>query len=104
MCIALALKILEEDLRVHESNTPILTPVPAPDFVFTAIDRECARRAFWVMRILYLTAYSWFYVPLPPKPMNVTLRLPVDETSFELMVHSTLPGAQVSTSAPAWQC
>lgn len=29
---------------------------------------------------------------MPPKENELVLRLPVDETSFELAVHSTLPG------------
>ena len=36
----LALKILQEDLHVHEQSHPILTPVPSAEFVFGAIDRD----------------------------------------------------------------
>ena len=88
----LALKILQEDLHVHEQSHPILTPVPSAEFVFGAIDRECARRAFWLIRFMHLTAFTYYYVPIPPAQLDLTLRLPVDETSFELAVHSTLSG------------
>lgn len=97
--VDLALKILEEDLKVHEQNYPILTPVPTPEFVFAAIDRECARRAFWLIRFMHLTAFTFYYVPIPPKPLNLSLRLPVDETSFELGVHSTLSGTSLQKFA-----
>ncbi|THH07011.1 hypothetical protein EW146_g9448 [Bondarzewia mesenterica] len=88
----LALKILEETLHVHarHQNHPVLTPVPSSSFVFSAIDRECARRAFWLIRLMHLTGFTYYYVPIPPAPLNLSLRLPVDETSFELAVHSTL--------------
>lgn len=93
--VDLALQILEEDLSVHEQNYPILTPVPTPEFVFASVDRECARRAFWLIRFMHLTAFTFYYVPIPPKPLDLSLRLPVDETSFELGVHSTLSGTLV---------
>ncbi|KAI0050975.1 hypothetical protein FA95DRAFT_1676299 [Auriscalpium vulgare] len=86
----LALSILEGDLHLHQQNNPVLTPVPSPSFVFEAIERECARRAFWYIRLLYLTLFSYYSVPVPPKPLNLSLRLPVDETSFEFGAHSAL--------------
>ncbi|TFY61258.1 hypothetical protein EVG20_g7129 [Dentipellis fragilis] len=86
----LALKILEEDLHVHEQNNPVLTPVPTPDLIFTAIDRECTRRAFWLIRFLSITSNMYYDWPMPQKAVDLTVRLPVDETSFELAVHSTL--------------
>ncbi|KAA1468853.1 hypothetical protein DENSPDRAFT_878458 [Dentipellis sp. KUC8613] len=86
----LALKILEEDLHVHSQNNPVLTPVPTPDLIFTAIDRECTRRAFWLIRFLSITSNMYYDWPMPQKAVDLTVRLPVDETSFELAVHSTL--------------
>ncbi|KAF8074981.1 hypothetical protein FPV67DRAFT_1475647 [Lyophyllum atratum] len=52
------------DLALQLHEYPTLTPVPSPEFIQASIERE---------------AYG------------MRLRLPVDETSFELGVHSTLP-------------
>ncbi|KAI0057246.1 hypothetical protein BV25DRAFT_1920344 [Artomyces pyxidatus] len=87
----LALSILEEDVHVHTLSTPIPTPMPTPDFAFDAIDRECARRAFWFIHFMSLTTFTYYNVPVPTKPLDLTLRLPVDETSFEFGVHTTVP-------------
>ncbi|TFY80883.1 hypothetical protein EWM64_g3127, partial [Hericium alpestre] len=58
--------------------------------IFTSIDRECTRRAFWLLRFLSLTSNLYYDWPMPQKQMDLTVRLPVDETSFEMSTHSTL--------------
>ncbi|KAJ7672660.1 fungal-specific transcription factor domain-containing protein [Mycena rosella] len=86
----LALQIVQA-LGLHNSEHPVITPVPTADFIHASIERESVRRIFWVTHILslHLSAYTQRLVSLSDSQLR--LRLPVDETSFELAVHSTSP-------------
>ena len=77
---------------MHKPDIPTLTPVPSPEFIHASIERECVRRIFWLIHFMDLTSAIYFKTALPAKDNELMLRLPVDETSFELAVHSTLPG------------
>jgi hypothetical protein len=90
----LALQIVES-LGVHKPDVPTLTPLPSPEYIHASIDRECVRRIFWFIHFADLTSAIYLKSPMPPKENELVLRLPVDETSFELAVHSTLPGDSV---------
>ncbi|KAJ8695088.1 hypothetical protein PTI98_007706 [Pleurotus ostreatus] len=116
----LALQIIDS-LGVHAPEHPTLTPVPSPEFIHKAVEHECVRRIFWliyvidVMNGLYYKkrgagwerAIAGAGMPGLGRHLilrveegqgtgrftqtELKLRLPVDETSFELSVHSTLP-------------
>ncbi|KAF8909396.1 fungal-specific transcription factor domain-containing protein [Gymnopilus junonius] len=86
----LALQIVE-NLGVHSPEHPTLTPVPSQEFVQAAIEREAIRRIFWLIHLLDVLASIYFKKPTTFADVELRLRLPVDETSFELGVHSTLP-------------
>ncbi|KAF8202552.1 fungal-specific transcription factor domain-containing protein [Pholiota molesta] len=86
----LALQIVE-GLGVHSPEHPTLTPVPSQEFVQRAIEREALRRIFWLIHFLDVMASIYFKKPVTFAENELRLRLPVDETSFELGVHSTLP-------------
>lgn len=86
----LALQIVE-GLGVHSPEHPTLTPVPSQEFVQRAIEREAIRRIFWLIHFLDVMASIYFKKPVTFADVELRLRLPVDETSFELGVHSTLP-------------
>ncbi|KDR80510.1 hypothetical protein GALMADRAFT_240800 [Galerina marginata CBS 339.88] len=86
----LALQIVE-GLGVHSPEHPTLTPVPSQEFVQGAIEREAIRRIFWLIHLLDIVASIYFKKPTTFADVELRLRLPVDETSFELGVHSTLP-------------
>lgn len=89
--IDLALQIVET-LGVHSPEHPTLTPVPSPEFIHGSIEREAIRRIFWLIHLLDVMASIYFKKPITFTDSELRLRLPVDETSFELGVHSTLPG------------
>ncbi|KAJ6591681.1 fungal-specific transcription factor domain-containing protein [Mycena vulgaris] len=78
-------------LGLHNSEHSVITPVPSADFIHASIERESVRRIFWLIHILdlHLSVYTQRLVTLSDNQLR--LRLPVDETSFELAVHSTLP-------------
>ncbi|EKM81839.1 hypothetical protein AGABI1DRAFT_118907 [Agaricus bisporus var. burnettii JB137-S8] len=86
----LALQILE-NLGVHEPDHPTLTPMPSADFIHQSFKREAVRRIFWLIHLLDVMASIYFKKPATFSSSELRLRLPVDETSFELGVHSTLP-------------
>jgi hypothetical protein len=90
----IALHIVE-NLGAHKHDMPTLTPAPSPELIQPSIDRECVRRIFWFIHFADLTSAIYFKSPMPAKENELMLRLPVDETSFELAVHSTLPGESV---------
>ncbi|KAF9453564.1 hypothetical protein P691DRAFT_21703 [Macrolepiota fuliginosa MF-IS2] len=86
----LALQIIE-NLGVHDPDHPTLTPMPSPDFIHQSFKREAVRRIFWLIHLLDVMASIYFKKPTTFTSSDLRLRLPVDETSFELGVHSTLP-------------
>ena len=96
-CIAeLALCILKEDLHIQDENhhsNPASTPTSS--FVLDAIGRECARRAFWYIRLMQLTIFAYYQISVPPIPMDLNLPLPVDEASFEFGAHNNQSGSSI---------
>jgi hypothetical protein len=88
--VDLALQIIES-LGVHKLDNPTLSSTMSPEFVQGFLDRECARRIFWLIHFIDLMSNIYFKRSMPLKD-NELLRMPMDETSFELALHSTLPG------------
>ncbi|KAF5383734.1 hypothetical protein D9615_003526 [Tricholomella constricta] len=87
----LAMQIVES-LNVYQHDYPTLTPVPSPEFIQASIEREAVRRIFWLIHLMHILASIYFKKPMEPlREHGMRLRLPADETSFELGVHSTLP-------------
>ncbi|KAG6812742.1 hypothetical protein H0H92_000788 [Tricholoma furcatifolium] len=87
----LAMQLIES-LNVYQPDYPTLTPVPSPEFIQASIEREAVRRMFWIIH--FLDNLAWIYFKKPMESLQEPgrrLRLPVDETTFELGVHSTLP-------------
>jgi hypothetical protein len=91
--LELALSILKEDLNIQDEYHSSLASVPTTSFELDAIGRECARRAFWYIRLMQLTTFAYFHIPAPPIPMDLNLRLPVDEASFEFGMHNNQSGS-----------
>lgn len=89
--VDLALQIVES-LGVHVPDIPTLTPMPSPEFIHQAIERESVRRIFWLIHFMDVNASILYKKPISYRESQLRLRLPADETSFELGVHSTLPG------------
>jgi len=79
-------------LGVFESDYTILTPDPSPEFINAAIDRECARRVFWLIFISDCVASVLYRRNILATESQLSLRLPMDETCFELSPHTALPG------------
>ena len=94
----LALSILKEDLRIQDEHPSGLAPAPTSNFVLDAIGRECSRRAFWYIKLMHLTAFAYYQIHTPPIALDSkTVRLPVDEASFEFGAHNSQSGPLVSS-------
>lgn len=96
--VELLLSILKEDLRIQDEYPPSLSSTPTITFQLDAIGRECARRAFWYIRLMHLTAFTYLQIPAPPIPMELDLRLPLDEASFEFGAHNSQTGSSLFLS------
>ena len=78
---------------MYQPDYPTLTPVPSPEFIQNSIERESIRRIFWLIHVMDIMRSVYFKQPTSNLgEQGMRLRLPADETSFELGVHSTLPG------------
>ncbi|KAF9221330.1 hypothetical protein BS17DRAFT_261427 [Gyrodon lividus] len=80
-----------EKLGIFDSDSTVLTPHASPEFINTCIERECARRVFWLIFISDCLGSVLYRRPLLATESQQSLRLPVDETSFELSPHTAIP-------------
>lgn len=87
----LALRVLEESLEVHVPDDKARRPASPtpPDSLDMYIERECSRRCFWLIQLMGWINAIYTYRPLRPRcvEMMATVRLPIDETTFDLAVH-----------------
>lgn len=86
-----ALEVLEQ-LGVYQADNPILTPAPSLEFIDASIERECARRVFWLIYISDALGSVLYRRPILANETQLKLRLPVDETTFLFTVHDSVPG------------
>ncbi|KAK0193873.1 hypothetical protein F5146DRAFT_1032915 [Armillaria mellea] len=103
---------LIQALNVHTPEHPLLTPTPSQVYVSESLERECVRRIFWIIYFVDCIRgvyYGWEgggMTRSSPSGKGLSigggvmgfseaelrLRLPADETSFELgVVHQSLP-------------
>jgi hypothetical protein len=85
-----AFEIIEQ-LGVYQADNPILTPAPSLEFIDASIERECARRVFWLIHISDALGSVLYRRPMLAKESQLKLRLPVDETTFLFTVHDAVP-------------
>jgi hypothetical protein len=95
--VELAFGIVEK-LGIFDYDNTVLTPHPSPEFINTCIERECARRVFWLIFISDCLGSVLYRRPLQASELQLSLRLPVDETSFELSPHTAIPGIYLGYS------
>ncbi|KAH9846042.1 hypothetical protein C2E23DRAFT_908072 [Lenzites betulinus] len=87
----LALQVLEDGLQVHHSDN---TAPPSPtnsEALIEFIDRECTRRCFWLIQSMGWISNIYTRKPILPRMAELAdlVRLPIDETTFELAVLSS---------------
>lgn len=85
-----ALEVIEQ-LGAYQADNPILTPAPSLEFIDAAIERECARRVFWLIYISDALGSVLYRRPILADDSQLKIRLPVDETTFLFTVHDAVP-------------
>ena len=82
----LALKVLEESLAVEKPDDQVQGRTDGLDF---CIERECTRRCFWLIQCMSWISGIYIYKPMRPRSLEMTkkIRLPIDETTFDLAAH-----------------
>ncbi|KZT65657.1 hypothetical protein DAEQUDRAFT_768711 [Daedalea quercina L-15889] len=83
----LALKVLEESLEVEKPDDQV-QGLTDGDLDF-CIERECTRRCFWLVQCMGWISGIYIYKPVRPRSLEMTkkIRLPIDETTFDLAAH-----------------
>ncbi|KAI0792118.1 hypothetical protein C8Q75DRAFT_714655 [Abortiporus biennis] len=85
----LALQILEETLDITKPDYVLPSSGPLSPGARTSVtERECIRRCFWLIEAMQWINGIYTYKPLRPRTAELIklVRLPCDETSFELVV------------------
>ncbi|KAJ8495229.1 hypothetical protein ONZ51_g1801 [Trametes cubensis] len=87
----LALQVLEGSLEVHRSDNAAPPSPTDSDALMEFIDRECTRRCFWLIQIMAWISNIYTRKPIRPRMAELAdlVRLPIDETTFELAVLSS---------------
>jgi len=88
----IATKILFETLDIASPESPPLSPKPTIQEMTRMTDRECARRCYWIIYFLHVLSTACTRNVRRFSAENMLMRLPVDETSFELGIQSQTPG------------
>ncbi|KAI6044313.1 fungal-specific transcription factor domain-containing protein [Pisolithus marmoratus] len=79
-------------LGIFDHDHIVLTPVPSTESINASIERECARRVFWLIYISDCVSSVLFKRNILATESQLSLlRLPMDETSFELSPHTAMP-------------
>ncbi|TDL24071.1 hypothetical protein BD410DRAFT_786763 [Rickenella mellea] len=91
-------RILEE-LGVRKPDNPIPSSPPPPDQRKRSIERECIRRVYSLIHLTILLSSAFGQTLIIGGTQDPTVRLPCDETCFELSTHSSLP-EYLTTSPP----
>lgn len=82
--------ILENDLEVHKPDDRLHRNSASLDYHDTYVERECTRRCFWFIQCMSWINGIYTYKPMRPRSVELMpyVRLPIDETNFELTVYS----------------
>ncbi|RPD64404.1 hypothetical protein L226DRAFT_460309 [Lentinus tigrinus ALCF2SS1-7] len=82
----LALQVLEGSLHVDRPDNSAPASPSDPDAVMHFIDGECTRRCFWLMQLMAWISHIYTHRGVRPRMAELAdiVRLPIDETTFEL--------------------
>ncbi|KAF9785169.1 hypothetical protein BJ322DRAFT_1061677 [Thelephora terrestris] len=87
----LAAKILFEELDIASPESPPLSPKPTIEEMSRMTERECARRCYWIIYFLHVISTACTRNVRRFSTEGMLMRLPVDESSFELGIQSQTP-------------
>ncbi|KAI0741923.1 hypothetical protein C8Q80DRAFT_1110511 [Daedaleopsis nitida] len=82
----LALQVLEGSLEVQRADNAAPPSPSHTDGVMHFIDRECTRRCFWLIQLMAWISNIYTHRGVPPRMAELAdvVRLPIDETTFDL--------------------
>ena len=91
------MQFLEGTLQVTQPDEALAVNVPAANMRDFTVERECVRRCFWLVQVMFFINGIYTYRPLRPRTVELVrkVRLPVDENSFELARITSQPGEQI---------
>lgn len=86
--VDLAFQLLEDALEVHKPDSPNTAMPATPEALNRLIERECTRRCFWLIQAMEWINTIYTYKPIRVRSFELIphVRLPIDETNFELAV------------------
>ncbi|CDO73284.1 hypothetical protein BN946_scf185008.g46 [Trametes cinnabarina] len=87
----LALQVLEGSLEAHLADNAAPPSPTDADGLIRFIEGECTRRCFWLIQTLAWISNIYTRKPILPRMAELAdvVRLPIDETTFELAVLSS---------------
>ncbi|KAI0731167.1 hypothetical protein C8Q76DRAFT_612938 [Earliella scabrosa] len=82
----LAVQVLEGSLEVHRPDSSAPPSPSDSDGVMLFIERECTRRCFWLVQLMAWVSHIYTHREVKPRMVQLAdvVRLPIDETTFEL--------------------
>ncbi|KAF8552403.1 hypothetical protein OG21DRAFT_1443573 [Imleria badia] len=99
----LALEIVTK-IGIFDSDSTVLTPHPSPELIDACIERECARRVFWLIFISDCFGWMLYRRARLATDSQLNLRLPIDETSFEVSPLTAVPEFMTKPSPSYSMC
>lgn len=87
-------------LGIFDHDHTVFTPFPSTESINASIERECARRVFWLIYISDCVASVLYGRDILATEAQLSLRLPMDETCFELYPHTAMPEYMRHPSSP----
>ncbi|KAI6125450.1 fungal-specific transcription factor domain-containing protein [Pisolithus croceorrhizus] len=87
-------------LGIFDHDHTVFTPIPSTESINASIERECARRVFWLIYISDCVASVLYGRNILATEAQLSLRLPMDETCFELYPHTATPEYMRHPSSP----
>ncbi|KAG8220933.1 hypothetical protein J3R82DRAFT_2437 [Butyriboletus roseoflavus] len=99
----LALEIVTK-IGIFDSDSTVLTPHPTPELIDACIERECARRVFWLIYISDCFGWMLYRRVRLATDSQMNLRLPIDETSFEISPLTAIPEFMTKPNPPYSMC
>lgn len=78
--------MLEGSLEVQRADNAAPPSPSHTDGVMHFIDRECTRRCFWLIQLIAWISNIYTHKGVPPRMAELAdeVRLPIDETTFDL--------------------
>ncbi|KAG6381610.1 hypothetical protein JVT61DRAFT_208 [Boletus reticuloceps] len=98
----LALEIVTK-IGIFDSDSTVLTPHPSPELIDACIELECARRVFWLIFISDCFGWMLYRRARLATDSQLNLRLPIDETSFEVSPLTAIPEF-ITKPSPSYNC